>query len=294
MPPEGPDAMRAIRGGLVTDVDRLIEKGDLIGLGAAADERRRLTHGERATFVRVQEVPAATAKAKVEALSSAGELRIVGDPETSGEAVRATEHVVAQAGAIPVTGFVLDDLATLCGHDTGTLKRLLVDLRGAGLAMVSALRADTPRAREWLDVSREAGIDVARLVVEQSAADHGVRLFHQVASWGASVAHVHTFAPLARVTDTRVTTGYDDGRRVALARLLVDNIDSIQVDWGRYGPKLAQVALIFGADDLDSVSPLDSLDHGPRRAPLEEIHRNIRAAALVPVQRNGWFETCDV
>ena len=41
------------------------------------------------------------------------------------------------------------------------------------------------------------------------------------------------------------------GGGLALARLLVDNIDSIQVDWGRYGAKLAQVALIFGADDVD-------------------------------------------
>jgi 2-iminoacetate synthase ThiH len=160
--------------------------------------------------------------------------------------------------------------------------------------MVSALHAETPRAREWLDVSGEVGIDIGRLIVGKPMADDGVGLFHQVASWGASAAHVHTFAPLVQATDTRVTTGYDDGRRVALARLLVDNIDSIQVNWSRYGPKLAQVALIFGADDVDAVSPLDSLDYGPRRAPLEEIKRNILAAALVPVERNGCFETCNL
>jgi aminodeoxyfutalosine synthase len=232
--------------------------------------------------------------AQVKVLSGAGELRIVGAPETSREAVRVTEEVVALSGGIPVTGFVLDDLATLCDHGRETLRDLLVDLRGAGLAMMSALRADIPRAHEWLDVSGEAGIDIARLVVEQPTTDDGVSLCHQVASWGASVTHVHTFAPLARSTDTRVTTGYDDGRRVALARLLVDNIDSIQVDWGRHGPKLAQVALIFGADDVDGVASTDSLDDGPRRTPLEEIHRNIVAAALVPVQRNGCFKTRDV
>jgi len=282
------------RDGLVTDVDQLIESGNLLGLGAAADERRRMMHGNRTTFVRVQEVSASPMVTQVKALSGAGELRIVGDPETNREAVRVTEGVVALSGGTPVTGFVLDGLATLCGDDPETLRDLLVDLRGAGLAMMSALRADTPRAHEWLDVSREAGIDIARLVVEQPTTDDGVNLCHQVASWGASAAHVHAFAPLARSTDTRVTTGYDDGRRVALARLLVDNIDSIQVDWGRHGPKLAQVALIFGADDVDGVASTDSLDNGPRRTPLEEIHRNIVAAALLPVQRNGCFETRDV
>ena len=79
--------------------------------------------------------------------------------------------------------------------------------------------------------------------------------------------------------------------RVALARLLVDNSHSIQVDWRRYGPQLAQVALTFGADDVDGVSPNDAREHGPRRGPLEEITRNIRAAGLVPVERDGRFQT---
>lgn len=284
--------MGATPGGPVSDIEQLIESPDLLGLGAAADERRRAIHGDRVTFVRVQ--PVAMAVTELEALPGAGELRIVGEPETGQEAIGATQRLVARAGSIPVTGFVLDDLDTLCRHDVGTLQGLLRDLRAAGLAMVSALGAENPRARECLDASREAGIDVARLIVATSAADGGVSLFRQVAAWGAATAHVHSFAPLVQATDERATTGYGDVRRVALARLLVDNIGSIQVDWSRYGPKLAQVALTCGADDVDAVSPVDSVEDGPRRAPLEEINRNIRAAALVPVQRNGRFETCDV
>ena len=65
---------------------------------------------------------------------------------------------------------------------------------------------------------------------------------------------------------------------------------SIQVDWSLYGPKLAQVALTVGADDVDAVSPLDDLSEGRRRAPLEEIRRNIRAAGLEPVERDGRFD----
>jgi len=79
-------------------------------------------------------------------------------------------------------------------------------------------------------------------------------------------------------------------RRIALARLFITNIPSIQVDWSLYGPKLAQVALTVGADDLDSVSPIDEVPEGRRRAPLEEIRRNIAAAALEPVERDGRFD----
>ena len=59
------------------------------------------------------------------------------------------------------------------------------------------------------------------------------------------------------------------------------------MDWQRYGPKLAQVALTFGADDLDNVSPVDDAPEGRRRAPLEEVRRNIEAAGFTPVERDG-------
>ena len=65
---------------------------------------------------------------------------------------------------------------------------------------------------------------------------------------------------------------------------------SIQVDWTLYGPKLAQVALTVGADDVDAVSPFDETTQGRRRAPLEEIVRNIKAAGLQPVERDGRFD----
>ena len=287
--PGEPNLVDATEDAAVPDIDRLLESRDLIGLGAAADTKRRQKHGDRVTFVRVQEVPVSHAATDMEVLAGAGELRIVGEPETSRAAVVVTEGLAAGSGAIPVTGFMLDGLAALCRHETDALRHLLGELRGAGLAMVSGLRADSARAMEWLAVSQDAGIDVGTVIVEESEADGGIDLLREVAAWGKHASHVHACAPLARAVASAATTGYADVRRVALARLLVDNIDSIQVDWSQYGPKLAQVALTFGADDVDAVSPVDSRDEGPRRTPLEEIRQNIRAAAMVPIQRNGCF-----
>jgi 2-iminoacetate synthase ThiH len=78
---------------------------------------------------------------------------------------------------------------------------------------------------------------------------------------------------------------------VAIGRLAAPDIPSIQVDWQRYGPKLAQVALTFGADDLYGVSASDDAPEGRRRAPVEEIRRNIEAAGFEPVERDGRFNT---
>jgi aminodeoxyfutalosine synthase len=116
-------------------------------------------------------------------------------------------------------------------------------------------------------------------------------VFKQVAALQDAVAVIRTFAPLPRtINPAAPTTGYEDVTHVALARLTVDNIDSIQVDWSLYGPKLAQVALVIGADDIDAVSAEGDTGEGTRRAPLEEIRRNIRAAGLEPVERDGRFD----
>ena len=72
---------------------------------------------------------------------------------------------------------------------------------------------------------------------------------------------------------------------------MLRDIDSIQVDWALYGPKLAQVALAMGADDVDRVAAFEVENLGHRRSALEEIQRNIRAASLEPVERDGLFRT---
>lgn len=46
------------------------------------------------------------------------------------------------------------------------------------------------------------------------------------------------------------TTGREDLLMIAVARLFLDNIPNIQASWVKYGPKLAQVMLSAGANDL--------------------------------------------
>ena len=67
--------------------------------------------------------------------------------------------------------------------------------------------------------------------------------------------------------------------------LALPSVKNIQVDWAQYGPKLAQVALTFGANDLDRVSTVDDPTLGKRRASAEEVRRNIAAAGFAAVER---------
>ena len=278
-------------GGRLTagDLDELAATRDLVALGALADERRRALRGDRVTFVRVVEIDAAAGEGPLDLPPRAGEVRLGGRPAGVAAAVSAARRTSGAAGRTPVTGFALEDLVDLCRGDEPAVRDALAALREAGLARVAEARADGGGGPRWIELAAAEGLPVARLTVASPSAD-GREVAERVAGWGAAVAGVRAFAPLPRIAAPRPSTGYDDLRRVALARLVVDNIGSIQVDWRLYGPKLAQVALTFGADDVDAVSAIDSLELGWRRAPLEEITRNVSAAARVPVERNGRFE----
>lgn len=277
----------------VTDADlaTLSASHDIITLGMQADDVRRRMHGTVTTFVRVADVTAAPGD-PVHVPPAAGEVRIVGMPASLAAAVGRVAEVRAAIGGRPLSGFSLSDLEQVSSLERQTLRTLLEELCAAGLELVAEApfeRLQDPRRS--LEQVNIAGLALARLGVDRLPDGDPLLLLKQVAHLQRGVGFIRTFAPLPRRVNPAVpTTGYDDVKRVALARLVVDNIPSIQVDWSLYGPKLAQVALTMGADDIDGVSADDDLSEGRRRAPLEEIQRNIRAAGFDPAERNGRFE----
>ena len=148
-------------------------------------------------------------------------------------------------------------------------------------------RVQSPQA--WFRALDELGLPLARLTVDRAPEGDRLALVARVASLVQEFPGIEVFAPLPRKTaGLGPSTGYGDVHLVALTRLLVP-VSHVQVDWQRYGPKLAQVALTFGADDVDGVSPQDELTQGRRRSPLEEIRRNILAASGEPVERGALF-----
>jgi aminodeoxyfutalosine synthase len=273
------------------ELTSLASSHDIISIGMLADELRRQRHGSRTTFVRVATTPANPGSPVIRP-PSAGELRIVGVPESRAAAVERVREVAAAAAGAAVTAFSLADLELLSGREGVTLRALLEELRAAGLELVAEAPIDRLQdPRRSIEEVNIAGLSLARLTVEKIASADPMPLLKAVADLQRAVAVIRAFAPLPRrINPAAPTTGFEDVKAVALARLVVDNVPSIQVDWSLYGPKLAQVALTIGADDVDGVSAEDETGEGRRRAPLEEIRRNIVAAGLEPVERNGRFE----
>ena len=291
------DDLRATltEGGQLSDgqVENLTLNTDLLSLGMLADDVRRSRHGDSTTFVRVAEVPV-QGSVSPELRGEAMELRIIGVPD-SPEVMVSAVRLAAEAGR-PVTGYAVHDLLEMSNGDMALFRNLLDELLEVGLAAISELVVDrTPEPESVISTVVDAGLAISRVTIHEALGDKRIGFVKAVAGWMLPANGVWAFAPLPRadvVSDSGAPppTGYDDVRQVALARLLVDNIGSIQVDWILHGPKLAQVALTFGADDIDAVPAVDAVDLGSRRTSLEEVRQNIRAAAFVPVERNGCFE----
>jgi hypothetical protein len=268
------------------DVALLESERDIIALGMLADAVRRRLRGNAVTFVRVFDLKGA---GPADIPPATGEVRLFDTPETLDEAITVATRARDLAGNLPLSAFCLFELSKL----NEGLPVVLPALKNAGLEAIAQAPIDRLRSPEHaLEAVSDAGLRIARLTIDETPVRPWTAVCREVAAHQRRLLSIPLFAPLARRIDgTQPTTGYADVKRVALARVLIQNVDSIQVDWALYGPKLAQVALTFGADDIDSVDPFDDESQGRRRSPLEEIRRSIQAASFTPVERDGRFHT---
>lgn len=285
---------RLTGGGSLTadELTALAASPDILTTGMLADAVRRRVCNGTVTYVRVALVDAEGAGNAPAIPAAAREVRVAGAaPGSAAEAGSLVTALRSAAGERAVTGFSWVDVQRWGAAGSGVAP-VLRRLRGAGLDALAELPIDlvddVPSA---LSALADAGFRHTRLTTAR-AEDMGgrVALFLRLAQVIDRFPHVAAIAPLpVALNPLRPTTGYDDVKAVALARLALPRLPHVQVDWLRYGPKLAQVALTFGADDLDNVTASDESPDGRRRAPLEELRRNVEAAGFAAAERDGRF-----
>ena len=108
------------------------------------------------------------------------------------------------------------------------------------------------------------------------------------------------FIPLAywpegnKLGGTR-TSSVDDLKTIAISRLYLHNFEHIKAYWITLGEKVAQVALNFGADDLDGTIEEEKIVHaaGTKSAyshSKDKLIRLIKGAGKVPVERDTFYK----
>ncbi len=92
------------------------------------------------------------------------------------------------------------------------------------------------------------------------------------------------------------TTGVQDLREIAVARLLLDNVPHIKAYWVMITEGLAQVGLNYGADDLDGTIIAEEIAHlagakTPQGLTKGHLERLIGEAGFQPLERDNLYKT---
>ena len=271
----------------MTGIDDLL-KEDILSLGMRADDLRRLAaSGSRVWYQRVHVIRITDVRAGFVVPAAATEVRLAETPATLNDAVDLVRLTRTLAGERALTAFSLADLEQCAAAEGNDVRSLLAQLSAAGLndlAEVPVDRLDDLAAS--IGRARDAGLRAQRLTVQNPVPDRRTEVLDRIRICVGSVKGITHVSPLPQQpAHDKPTTGYDDVRMVALTRLTIGNMTEapfIAVDWQRYGPKLAQVALTFGADFLDAVPATSDETLGKRRDTLADVERNIRAAGFEP------------
>ncbi|MFN0199732.1 MAG: aminofutalosine synthase MqnE [Planctomycetaceae bacterium] len=160
-------------------------------------------------------------------------------------------------------------------------------------------------ANEWLTTHREAhalGLrtNATMLYGHIERSEHRVDHLCRLRELQDETGGFQTFIPLAfHPENTKLShiikpSGMADLRVIALSRLMLDNFDHIKAYWIMLGEKTAQVALSFGADDIDGTVIHEIIYHDagaktPQGLTVEQLHHLIREAGRIPVERDTLY-----
>ncbi len=207
-------------------------------------------------------------------------------------------------------------------HITGlSLRQILESLKNAGLGSLPGGGAEifAPAVRRVIcdhKIGAYTWLKVHRTAHELGLHSNATMLYGHIESAEDRVDHLlqlrqlqdethgfQTFIPLAfhpantelgKLVQHRETTGFMDLKNVAVSRLLLDNFPHIKAYWIMLTPRVAQVALRFGADDIDGTVVEEKIYHDagastPQVMTRQEIVRLIREAGHEPFERDTLY-----
>jgi aminodeoxyfutalosine synthase len=158
---------------------------------------------------------------------------------------------------------------------------------------------------EWLETARQAHMAglksnatmlYGHIENDEDRVDHLVRLRTLQEETGG----FQTFIPLAFHPDNTAldhlpkSTGMTDIKQIAVGRLMLDNFPHIKSYWQMVSPKIAQISLRFGADDIDGTVVEEKIYHDagattPQGMRRQDLVRLITEAGREPFERDTLY-----
>jgi aminodeoxyfutalosine synthase len=219
---------------------------------------------------------------------------------------------------VHIKAFTMVEVAFLARRAKLSIEETLIKMREAGVDSMPGGGAEIFASRvrsiicdhkidgsEWLNTARlahklgfrsNATMLYGHIENDEDRVDHLLKLREVQDETGG----FQTFIPLAfhpentALDHLPVTTGLTDIRQIAVSRLLLDNFAHIKAYWQMLTPKIAQIALRFGADDLDGTVIEEKIYHDagattPQGMTRKQLCHLIEAAGRVPVERDTLY-----
>lgn len=204
---------------------------------------------------------------------------------------------------------------------------VLRELQAAGLAAMpgggAEIFADRVRrqvaknkvkAEKWLQIHREAHslgmrTNATMLYGHIETLEERLDHLHRLRELQDETGGFHAFIPLAfqplgntlaqNLGKTEFTTGLDDLRNLAVARVYLDNFPHIKGYWVMIGSELTQVSLDWGVSDIDGTIQEEHIAHAagatsPMALSQAGMVRMIQQAGRVPVLRDAYYHELEV
>jgi len=216
------------------------------------------------------------------------------------------------------------EIAHLARIEKLSWRDVLIALKEAGLDTMPGGGAETfsLAVREQIADKKLGGADY--IGVHRTAHELGIHtnctmLYGHVETYADRVAHMQmlrelqdetdgflAFIPLAYHPDDNAlgvalgrqgiaSTGFDDLRNLAVARLYLDNFAHIKSHWIMVTPFLTQTALHFGVNDIEGTVVREKIYHAvgaqtPQALSLDQLLRLIRGARKTPAERDSFYK----
>lgn len=219
---------------------------------------------------------------------------------------------------VHVKAFTMVEIAFLAKRSKLTIRETIQKLKDAGVDSMPGGGAEifADRVRHIIcdhKIDGEEWLETARIAHQLGLRSNATMLYGHVENDEDRVDHLlrlralqdetggfQTFIPLAFHPDNTAldhlprTSGLTDIRQIAVGRLMLDNFAHIKAYWQMMSAKIAQIALRFGADDIDGTVIEEKIYHdagaetpqGMRRA---DLMRLIAEAGRVPVERDTLY-----
>src|SRR4030088_382879 len=186
---------------------------------------------------------------------------------------------------VHIKAFTMVEVAFLAKRGKMTIPEALERMKAAGVDSMpgggAEIFADRVRhiicdhkidGSEWLDAARaahkiglrsNAPMLYGHVENDEDRVDHLVKLREVQGETGG----FQTFIPLAFHPENTAlahipkTTGMLDLRQIAVGRLMLDNFPHVKSYWQMVSPKMAQISLRFGADDIDGTGMEEKIYH---------------------------------